>query len=336
MITGDHFQRVTVISPLGSEVNKGNIEMLYKPNTFFSMTTAHENILEPLVVNGPMQQASINQLSTDFRVERFYFGSGLFSSDASGRKTSGENLYVGRRIGQRFETNLNYFISTAQATGSSPAEKTTILSGTIRESFSSRFSLLQLVARTAGQTTFSFGGDFTSNQFQFRADYQSVYLPFRPTNPFEQALALNVMVRIKGPLVANVASNVAPDGHIRYSFGLTTYLYRLSGMASNAVSQDSFSIAKYVIQGVVRDEQGNPVEGAALHVGRELAYSDGSGRFQVRVSRRGPYAITVVPDEFLTNTIYEVASAPAQARAEADDAARDLEVIVRPKKTATR
>jgi len=148
VLTGDRFERVTVISPMGSEVNKGNVQMLYKPNHFFSITTGHENILEPLTVGGPMQQASINQLSTDFHVEKFYFGSGLFSSNASGRRAQGENFYVGRRFGQRLEVNTNYFESQSQAPGASQAilgAKTTILSGTVRENFSSRFSLLQLV-----------------------------------------------------------------------------------------------------------------------------------------------------------------------------------------------
>lgn len=53
-------------------------------------------------------------------------------------------------------------------------------------------------------------------------------------------------------------------------YGLSTWLYRQRGMAVNAVSQDSFSIAKYVIQGIVKDDEGNPVEGAALHNGKEV------------------------------------------------------------------
>ncbi len=329
VLTGDRFQRVTVLSPFSSEVNKGNVQMLYKPNNISSFTAGHENILEPVTVGGPMEQASVNQLSSDFRIGKFYFGTGLFSSNAAGRRTTGENLYVGRHIGQRIEVNTNYFTSTPQATGTTAAEKTTILSGTVRENFSSRFSLLQLISRTAGQTTFAFGGDFTSNRLQLRADYQNVYLPFRPDRPFEQALALNVSLRVKGPLQVTAASNVAPDGHLRYSFGASTYLYRISGMASNAFSQDSFSIAKFVIQGVVKDEQGVPIEGAALHVGREIAYTDSSGRFQVRVSKHGPYAISVVPDEFLTNVAYEIVSAPAQVRAELDTAASDVEIVVR-------
>jgi hypothetical protein len=327
VLTGDQFRRVTVISPLSSEVNKGNVQMLYKPFQFVSITTGHENILEPLTVGGPMQQASVNQFSTDFHVEKFYFGSGLFSSNASGRKTQGENFYIGRRFGQRFEVNTNYFESKPQSLAAGP--KTTMLSGTVRENFSARFSLLQLVSRTAGQTTFAFGGDFTSNRFQVRADYQNVYLPFRPDRPFEQALALNVAVRVRGPLQVTAVSNVAPDGHVRYSFGASTYLYRLRGMAVNAVSQDTFSIAKYVVQGVVKDDQGVPVEGAALRIGREIVYSDSAGHFLVRFSKHGPFAVSVVPEEFLTNVAYETVSAPPQVRAESDDAATDIQVIVR-------
>jgi len=69
VITGDLFRRVTVVSPMSSEVNKGNVQMLYRPNGFVSITTGHENILEPLTPGGPMQQASVNQLSTDLHVE---------------------------------------------------------------------------------------------------------------------------------------------------------------------------------------------------------------------------------------------------------------------------
>jgi hypothetical protein len=330
VVTGDQFQRITVMSPLSSEVNKGNVQMLYRPNNFVSITTGHENILEPMTIGGPMQQATVNQLSTDFHLKRFYFGTGLFTSEASGRYTQGKNFYLGRRLGQRIEVNTNYFESKPQATlqGTSGAA-TTILSATIREDFSSRFSFLQLISRTASQTTFAFGGDFTSNRFQFRADYQNVYLPFRPMNPFEQALALNVMLRIAGPLQATVASNVAPDGRPHYSFGLSTWLYRQRGMSVNAVSQDSFSIAKYVIQGVVKDEEGTPVEGAALHIGREVGYTDSSGHFQIRFSKHGPYALAVAPDEFISNAFYEVVSAPPQVRAERDDAASDIQIVLR-------
>ncbi len=294
VITGDMFQRVTVISPMSSEVNKGNVQMLYKPTEFVTVTTGHENILEPLTLGGTMQQASVNQISTDFHVEKFYFGSGLFTSSASGRSTQGTNLYVGHRFGRRIEVNTNWFQSKPKN-----GEASTILSGTVREDFSSRFS----------------------------ADYQNVYLPFRPDRPFEQALALNVALRVAGPLQLTAASNVAPDGHLRYSFGASTYLYRFRGMMT--AQRETFSIAKYLVQGVVKDDHGDPVEGAALHIGKEVVYSDSSGHFLVRVSKHGPFPFSVAPEEFIANGVYEAVSAPGEVRAETEDAASSVEVVIR-------
>lgn len=89
-------------------------------------------------------------------------------------------------------------------------------------------------------------------------------------NPFEQALALNVMLRIVGPLQMTAASNVAPDGHIRFTFGASTWLYRQRGMAVNAVSQDSFSAGKYVIQGVVKDAAPQQVHAEADDAANEI------------------------------------------------------------------
>jgi hypothetical protein len=324
VVTGDMFRRVTVISPMSSEVNKGNVEMLYKPSDRISITTAHQNILEPLTAGGPMQAAAVDQISTDMNIDRFYFGTGFFRSNTASRNSSGINLYAGRRIGQHLEANTNYFQSK-----SGSGTNASILSGTVRESFSSRFSLLQLVSRTAGQTTFAFGGDYISNRLLLRADYQNVYLPFRPDHPFEQALALNASYRVTGPWQITAASDVAPDGHIRYSIGVSTYLYRFRGMIMNANSPDSFSIAKYLIEGRVLDDQGAPVEGAALHIGKQVAYTDSSGHFMVRFPKRASFPFSVAPQEFITNGVYEVVSAPSEVHSESEDSATDVQVVVR-------
>jgi hypothetical protein len=56
----------------------------------------------------------------------------------------------------------------------------------------------------------------------------------------------------------------------------------------------------------------------------------------VRFSKRGPFALSVAPDEFINNGIYEVVSAPTQARAEKEEMSSDLQVVVRlvPRKQA--
>lgn len=329
VLTGDAFQRITVASPIMSEVNKGNVQALYKPAEFVSVLAEHENVLEPLTLGGPTQEASVNQISTDFRIRRFYFGTGLFASSAEGRRVEGTNFYLGRRIGKRFDVNTNYFESAPQGADARMGQKTAVLSGTVREEISPRFGLLQLVSRTAGQTTFAFGGNFTSNRLQLIADYQNVYLPFRPARPFEQALALNVAFRVAGPLQLTAASNVAPDGHMRYTIGASTYLYRFSGLISRANSPDSFSIAKYLVQGIVHDDHSNPVEGAALHIGKQVVYTDSLGHFMARFSKRGVFPLSVAPEEFVANGIYQVVSAPSQVRSEPEDTSSPVQVIIR-------
>ena len=322
VLTDKSFQRVSLATPLSSEVNKGNVQMLYKPLDFVSVTAGHQNILEPLTLGGVVQQATVNQLAADFHVEKFYFGGGLFSSSSSGLRAQGTNLYVGRRFGRLLEVNENWFQSKSQGQPNS-----TVLSGTIRENLSSRLSLLQLISRTGGQTTFAFGGDFTSNRLMLQADYQNLYLPFRPDHPFQQALALNASVRVLGPMQITAASNVDPTGHLRYTFGMSTYVYRISGMMST--HSESFSIAKFLVQGVVKDDQGNPVEGAALRIGKEVVYSDSTGAFLARMGKHGPFPLSVVPEEFLTNGLYEAVSAPSTVRAETEDAAANLEIVIR-------
>jgi hypothetical protein len=322
VLTGKSFQRISLATPLSSEVNKENAQLLYKPLEFVSFTAGHQNLLEPLTLGGTMQQATVNQLSADFHVQKFYFGSGQFSSSSSGLGTQGTNLYVGRRFGRLLEVNENWFQSKSQGQPSSR-----ILSGTIRENCSSRLSLLQLISRTNGQTTFAFGGDFTSNRLMLQADYQNLYLPFRPDHPFQQALALNASVRVVGPMQITAASNVDPTGHVRYTFGISTYLYRMNGMMS--ARSETFSIAKFLVQGVVKDDQGNPVEGAALHIGKEVVYSDSTGAFLARMGKHGPFPLSVAPEEFITNGVYETVSAPSTVRAETDDAAANLEIVIR-------
>jgi hypothetical protein len=65
------------------------------------------------------------------------------------------------------------------------------------------------------------------------------------------------------------------------------------------------------------------------HIGKEVVYSDSVGHFLVRLSKHGPFPLSVAPEEFITNGVYEAVSAPAEVRAETEDAATSLEIVVR-------
>jgi hypothetical protein len=47
------------------------------------------------------------------------------------------------------------------------------------------------------------------------------------------------------------------------------------------------------------------------------------------LSKHGPFALSVAPEEFITNGVYEAVSAPAEVRAETEDAAGNVEVVIR-------
>jgi hypothetical protein len=320
---GSQFRRVTVSSPLSSEVARENIEVAYQPRRAFSISAGHHNLLEPLAPAAPLSAASVNEVVTNFNVSRLYFGAGFFNSQYSGRITNGANFYAGRPIGSHIEVTANYFQSRPEG-----GELTSALSGTVRENFSQRFSLLQIVSRSAGQSTISYGGEYLTNRFKVNADYQNVYLPFRPDRPFQQALALNVALRVVGSFQLIGGTNVAPDGHLRYTFGATTYLYRERGLFMHSPGE-TYSFPKYIIQGMVRDSSGSPMEGVAIHLGQELAYTDDTGHFQARFRRRNPVPLRVATEEFLIPGNFEVVWAPPSVQPDPEDQPTEFTIVLR-------
>ena len=320
---GTGFRRVTVVSPLTSEVERENAEFSYRLNSTVSFAAGHHHLLQPIDLKSPMIHVAVNEALANFSVAKLYFGTGVFQSSVMGRNTFGTNLYLGHRFGHRLDTNLNYFESHSQR-----EPKTTILTLALREQLFQRFSLLQLISRSEGQTTAAFGGQMTTNRFNLQVDYQNVYLPLRPDHPFQQALALNAAVRLFGPLEMTAASNVAPDGRLRYSFGLATFLYRYQGMVSWG-SQQTYAFPKFMVQGVVQDVEGTPIQGAALHIGGEVVYSDDAGHFLLRLRKRQQCVLQVTPDEFMTNDYFEVVQAPATVWPEPEERTQSLIIVLR-------
>jgi hypothetical protein len=94
------------------------------------------------------------------------------------------------------------------------------------------------------------------------------------------------------------------------------------------------SMGRYVVRGVVRDEQGEPVEGAALAIGSEVLFTNSAGEFFLRVRNPKQYELEVRLDEFLFPGHWEVLSAPAQCRAQAEGSAQVTEVILRRQKVS--
>src|SRR5205823_2996657 len=122
-------------------------------------------------------------------------------------------------------------------------------------------------------------------------------------------------------------TNVAPDGRLRYSLGISTYLYRERGLWRSSDSE-SFSFPKYAIVGVVRDTAGNPLEGAAIDIGNQVVYSNETGEFLLRFRKRSSVPFRVEVNEFLIAGSFEVVTAPSSVMPGLEENGEKIEVVV--------
>src|SRR5262245_50047415 len=67
---------------------------------------------------------------------------------------------------------------------------------------------------------------------------------------------------------------------------------------------------QFLIKGVVVDQSGAPVDGAAMKIGGAITTTNSKGEFFVRARNRRPVALRVSFDDFLAAGSYEVMSAP--------------------------
>jgi len=321
---GQKFQRMQVPSPISTEPEKANIAAMYRINRHWSVRGSHENILQPAIAGQPILRAKVEEAYTNFNVARFDFGAGLVDSRTSDRRNLGLNFFVTKAITRVISNTTNVYQSRPDQ-GKASNTFTTLF----REQVSQKLALTQTVIRSNGQNTISFGGEFVTNRLNASAGYQTVYVPFRTDNPFQQALNFNVRVNLPRNMQLSAGSYIDPQGKVRYSVGIGTYLYRLKGMMGPAPSQQSFRFPKFVVEGIVVDATAQPLEGAAIRVDGKIAYTDSDGHFMIRLDKVGPHPVTVVLDEFIAAGNWEVVDAPSSAMGQAESDATPIRIVLK-------
>ncbi len=320
---GDRFRRIQVDTPVSTEVDGANLVATVRPWSNVVITAGHQNFLEPnLTGNQDPARATVNNLQGSATWRGFRLGGGLYQSSVRGVGNLGTFLWGGRRLTDRIDVNVNYFHSRPE---NGPAS--TQFSAVLRETISPRIELLQLINRSDGRTTMSFGGHFLSNRFTIGVDYQTLYMPFSPT-PFTQAIALKVRFRPFGSVDLNAQTYVTPDGKLRYTAFGNTSVYRYGGLRVGEGALN-FKLEDKIIRGRVVDEKNEPMNGAALRIGKELVFSDVHGQFFLRVKKARAYTVKVATGEFILPGYFEVVSAPAEVQAVAEDSAEEMVIVVR-------
>ena len=318
------FRRITTPSLFAAEPDRENILVTVKPYSSIVLTAGHENFLAPQGnLNAPFQRASVDQLQSSFDVARFRLGAGLFESRGpSGIRNVADGFTISRSITRNIDASASYYQSL-----SGPGPRSSYIISTVRENISPKLSLLQVVNRTQGNTTFLFGGSYTVNRFSVSVDYQTLYMPFL-ANPLVTGIGVSLHVKLWGGFQLNGQTFRSPEGKLRYTASGSTLLTPNFRLANN--EKQAPKMGGYIVRGHVCDERGSPTGGAAIQIGEQTVFSNEAGEFFLRRVKPEHLAVTVVAQEFLTPLQFTVVAAPPTVTAAAEDSATDVVIVLRP------
>jgi hypothetical protein len=330
---GSQFQRVAIDTPLLSEPDRENITLTVRPVHFFTVEGGRQNYLNPVVGSTNQVRSSVDQVSGDLRVYSTSLTASLYHSDYLGNSNDASAYTIARNFTSRIQTTASYLVSRP-----SDAPKIATFLANFTENVSPRLDVSELVTRSQGQTNLSFGGGFLSNIASITASYQTYYIPERNSNPFEQALILDLQLHLIHGLTLHGATFVAPDGSLRYTADTQAIVARQGffGSAGAGDGMDRASIGNQVVHGTVTDTAGQPVSGAALMIDQLLVYTDDSGQFIVRERKPHTHQLKVMVNQFLGGGAYRVVNAPASITSADESSAPATAIVVERTETAAK
>lgn len=324
---GDNFRRVLAQYPQVSEPDRENLQFDYRPWENLRFIAARNNFAAP-EPNGTTQRATVNSIGAWSNIEGFQiYGSANQSVTSASSERAMSYLFGGQKtILPRLSSGIDYTMSlyTGQATASS-------LVGTVREIISPRISLTQLITHVAGQTSVSYGGTFVSNRVTVSAEYETLFFPFStPGVPqFRQVMVLGLHFQLPFGTQLNYGTDVSSNGQVHYSAYGTSIGYRTIKGTSPGGPQYAGSFYSNVARGRVLDPSGQPVAGAAILIGKTLAFSDSKGIFLVRVKSSGDLPLQVSLDDFTAPGTFAVVSAPDRVHVTREDTAQEVDIVVK-------
>jgi hypothetical protein len=319
----DGFRRVSVPIPNQTEIDRENLMVTYAVSSVFSVGVSRQNFVQDTVGSLAPVRATGNSLFAGGQWSGFRLAGGLYDSRSQGIRNLSSYLAVGRELSPWLDTEI--FLLQSRPEGL-PASTTPLAN--LRWRVSPRLGLTQQISLHDGHPIVLFGASLATPIGEFSADYQIVHQPFQPFNPFRSALNLTARLQL-GSYSTSIGTFVQPDGSVDYAASGSTFLYMGSFGGVQPQALGGARMARYIIRGTVRDESGNPVEGAAVQLGDDVVFTNSSGGFLLRVKRPNRYAVAVLPTEFLLPGQWEVVSAPADIVAADESRAGPVEIILR-------
>jgi hypothetical protein len=317
------FRRADLPYPVQTEPDKENIQVDWEPWNEILIGVARQNFVQDSGGGTPPITASGNSFYASVRRFGFRAQAGLYDSESQGLSNLSNYFALGRSFGRWLDVDA-YLLQSRPSVG--PATNTPIVN--LRERIIPRLALIQQISWNDGdRVSVQFGGELILPFGDLGVSYQIVQQPFKPLDPFESVLSLSARIQL-GRYATSLNTTFMPDGSVNYIATAATYLYfgQFGGMQPNLVQTQ---LGKFVIKGRVVDDNGQPVDGAAIDFEGELAFTNPEGQFLLRVGRPRDYRVVVRFDEFLLPGTWEVVSAPASVKALPEDRAPSHDLVLR-------
>jgi hypothetical protein len=319
----DRFRRVPVPTPNQTEVDRENVMITYDLSREFSVGVGRQNFAQDSAdVEFPLRAVG-NTVFAGGRWREIRLTAGLYHSRSQGTANLSSYAAIGRELTRWLDAEVFLLQSRPQG---QPTVTTPLAN--LRWRVSPRLGLSQQISFHDGRPTILCGASIRTSFGEFGLDYQIVHQPLKPLSPFRSALNLTARLQL-GSYSTSLGTYVRPDGTVDYSASGSTFLY-LGTFGGAQPQRIGSSMARYVVQGAVRDEAGNPVEGAALSLNGEVVYTNSAGEFFLRVKHPEHYTIQVMTEEFLLPGRWEVVTAPAEVVASSEKQVARLEIVLRP------
>jgi hypothetical protein len=316
------FRRADAPLPTASELRRENLLVTVRPFTQTQLTVGRRNFF---VANDTAQTVryTLNQASLGSAVAGWRLQGGFFDSRSGLGHVVSTFAGVGRDLGTRAAADLQ--LTESRPTGGTPSRMVTL---GLREDVRYDLSLSQYLTYSGGSISGNLGGTLRRGFTNIALSYQTLYVPTRRPDPFVRALSLELRLQL-GNYSTSLSTTVDPSGNVSYNASGGTYLYL--GQPALGLGGQPFviRIQRYIVRGLVIDEAGSPIEGAAIDVGGTVVLTNSRGEFFVRVARRQTQPLRVLLDEFLAAGPFEVVSTPVSVEPADEDGAVPVRIVLR-------
>jgi hypothetical protein len=310
-LAGKAFERIRSSSTPFAESNRENVRLDLIPTKHVSFSAIRENLLSPAWPSGRESvRARVNGFSAAASgIFGFQLHSSYFASRSSFGQSQGKLWGIRRYIGRHFDAGLDFYDNRFAHF----ASRTT--AAIIHERLTQRLSFTQAITHAMGQTSVSYGGQLSSNLLSVGVDYLTLFVPFGAAgrSGFQQTMQVNLRFQFHNAR-AQFATNTDSLGRTAYTAYGTEYAYG-KPIEGRSPAGNGGSLAKYVIQGQVVDEEGRPVHGAALRIERQTVFTDSAGNFSLRERKKKEYPVEILFDQFMFPGTYQLVVAASTLKA---------------------